>query len=167
MVVKTGQVMAFVLTVALVCGCAGPASQSRSFSPGVGGPVEDRLDLANYIGERLHLSATQPAYISRLQLNLIFPEGHKLLGEAHPNVALYNKDGRLLWRHEISGSSEDYAVNRMMSTPLFYAKIGVYYCKEGDQGLCMIQNILYEISSSKELPSGPLQLEYQLPGSYF
>ena len=147
-------------------GCAG---KGRMQSPTMvsGGMEAQQLDLANFIGERLHLAATYPSHISRLQLNLIFPEQHKLLAEAHPSIALYGSDGRLLWQHEIEANQADYVVNRKLSAPTFYAKIGVYYCYEGEQGLCMIQNILYEVDASDRLPPGPLKLEYQLPGSYF
>lgn len=155
------------LIAVLVGGCAGPVHQAGSAHPEPGSLVEDRLDLTNYIGERLHLSATCPSHISRLRLKLLFPEGHKLLLEAHPNVAIYNSDGELVWSHDIDQEQEDFEVNKSVSSPVFYAKIGVYYCKEGDQGLCLIQNILYEIDASRQLPAGPLELEYELPGSYF
>ncbi|MBZ0165796.1 MAG: hypothetical protein K8I00_03245 [Candidatus Omnitrophica bacterium] len=154
-----------VLCVVILAGCslAGGAQGARKT---VGG-AEERLDVSNYIGERLHLSQIQPAYISRLQLNLIFPEEHKLLCDAKPNVALYSAKGKLVWQAVIEENQADYAVNKKISAPLFYAKVGVYYCKEGDQGLCMIQNVLYEVSSSDALAPGPLMLEYRLPGSYF
>lgn len=150
----------------LLSGCSlsgGP----RGDDPLSGAGAEEKLDLSNYIGERLHLSQRQPDYVSRLQLNLVFPDEHKLLCEAKPSVALYTAKGKLVWRAVIEENQVDYVVNRKIGTPLFYAKLGVYYCKEGDQGLCMIQNVLYEISSSDTLPPGPLMLEYHLPGSYF
>lgn len=159
--------MTLALTAMLLSGCAAKGGQMNSAGMAGKGIESQRLDLANFIGERLHLPATQPAHISRLRLNLIFPAEHKLLAEAHPNVALYSGDGRLLWQHEIEENEGEYVVNRKLSSPVFYAKVGVYYCKQGDQGLCMIQNVLYEINSSDRLPSGPLTLEYQLPASYF
>ena len=158
--------LCLVALAVLAGGCAGKGRMLSSSIAG-SGMEEQRLDLANFIGERLHLAATYPSHISRLQLNLIFPEQHKLLAEAHPTIALYASDGRMLWQHDIEANQADYVVNRKLCAPTFYAKIGVYYCYEGEQGLCMIQNILYEVDASDRLPPGPLKLEYQLPGSYF
>lgn len=147
-------------------GCAGRSSQALD-AESKSTVRDERLDLSTFIGERLHLSTVHPTSITRLKLNLVFPEGHKLLIDAHPHITLYSHDGRLLWKRDINEDQIEYSVNKNMSSPIFYAKVGVYYCKEGDQGLCLIQNILYEVTSSRSLPPGPLELEYYLPGSHF
>ncbi|MGE0269303.1 MAG: hypothetical protein AB7S78_12710 [Candidatus Omnitrophota bacterium] len=131
----------------------------------VPGQQIDRLDMKNFLGERITLPGTYPAQITLLSLDLKFPQGHELLVEANPKIEFFSGEGELILKREIFVDTRHYVIGRRIDDPVYYIKLGIYYCKTGDQGLCLMQNVLYEVQTSVDLPAGPLKLEYNVPGT--
>lgn len=125
------------------------------------------LDLNNFIGERIQLPGEYSSQITQLRLKINFPTGYELLIHANPNAELYAGDGRLVLKRQIELNTLNYVINRKIDAPVFYAKLGIYYCKTGDAGLCMIQNVLYEVHASDSIAPGPLDIEYTVPAANF
>lgn len=145
----------------LVCAC----SHTGEVTPQSNAPQETRLDFNNILGERIQLPGEYPAQITQLILNVHFPQGHELLVEADPKIEFYSADGHLALKRTLDLNTHNYVINQKFGVPVFYMKLGIYYCKTGDTGLCMIQNVLYEVHTSEAIAPGPLDIEYTVPGS--
>lgn len=145
----------------LVCAC----SHSGTVTTQSSAQQEGMLDFNNVMGERIQLPGEYPAQITQLILNVHFPQGHELLVEAAPNIEFYSADGHLALKRTLDLNTHNYVVNQRIDVPCFYLKLGIYYCKTGDAGLCMIQNVLYEVHTSEAIAPGPLDIEYTVPGS--
>lgn len=157
---KHSRIILFAMIVCLTSACSHTATEVLEI------PAEqaDRLDMANFLGERITLPGTYPAQLTLLTLNLNFPEGHELLVEANPKIEFFNGRGELVFKREIFVDTRHYVIGRRIDYPVYYIKVGIYYCKTGDQGLCLMQNVLYEVNTSSEMEPGPLKLEYNVPG---
>lgn len=145
----------------LVCAC----SHSGTVTTQSSAQQEGMLDFNNVMGERIQLPGEYPAQITQLILNVHFPQGHELLVEAAPNIEFYSADGHLALKRTLDLNTHNYVINQRIDVPVFYLKLGIYYCKTGDAGLCMIQNVLYEVHTSEAIAPGPLDIEYTVPGS--
>ncbi len=125
------------------------------------------LDLDSFIGESVTLQGRYAAALKQIVADIKFPANHKLLPKARPHIALYHRDGRPIQGQIISSSHIQMNIAERLDVDQVYAKLGIYYCRQGEQGLCLMQNVLYKIFLSPSSNNDIVQLKYDLEGSDF
>jgi len=132
-------------------------------------PVADLqpLVLDQFIGEQITLQGRYAQHLKDISLQLEFPDNHKLLPKARPNIVLYDEQGQPIFSQLLTKSNSRIVVDKIFNASQIYAKVGVYYCKQGAEGLCLMQNVLYKIFLAENAQSNQISIKYALPGSHF
>lgn len=125
------------------------------------------LDLGGFIGKRQVLQGSFSSQIKQVNIGLDFPKNHKLITKANPDFLIYDADGQPLYKQHIHENQTQFVVSTPIKTSKAFLKLGVYYCKQGEEGLCMMQNMLYEVFVSNTGGSDVIDLNFELPPSYF
>ncbi len=122
------------------------------------------FDAENFFGQRIAFQGIKSAQVRTIRLVLQFPRGYKMLFHAKPSMKLFTKEGVFLKEFLIKKNSDSFLLNQKISSEQLYAQIGLYYCKEGDEGMCLLKNLLFEISLDKNLPADDIFLTYTVKG---
>ncbi len=121
-------------------------------------------EIDNYLGERIKVSQQAPLKIKTLNLSIKFPPNHKIAEEAKPQLKLFTLK-QLIGNYSITAPKTHLAINRRIKTDKLYVDMALFYCREGQQGMCLFKNVLFEISVDKEVKEGDLELRYEVEDS--
>ncbi len=119
------------------------------------------VNLKNFFGERVTLPA-HSASVKNLNFTLNLPGSYKLVAEAKSTLELFTSQtprGSL----DLQTGRQSLPIDQKISDAILYAKMSLYFCREGEHGLCLIQNTLFEIPMNEDLAPADLDLEYSVP----
>ena len=117
----------------------------------------------DFVGDRILWPQRVSAQLRNLTVQLIFPPEHKLLNEAGPHVQLFTMDGKFNETFAIAGAVSQIKVGKRVNADVLYAKLDIYYCREGALPLCLIKNVLYEIPLVRNQDPEDMNIIYQIP----
>ena len=120
---------------------------------------ERNIDPNSFIGEKILFRRASSSQIKNLKLNISFPVECSLLSEANPSIRLFTQK-RFVKSFTIVGAVSTFVLDESIDEDLLFAELSLFYCKEGDQGLCILKSVLFEIMIDDQLPAGDLDLEY-------
>jgi len=113
----------------------------------------------DFIGERITLKESYPAQIKNLNLNISLPEQYELLSKAGPEIRLFTRE-EFIQGFEIVSTRNTFELDETITTDYLYAELSLFYCRDGNQGLCINKQVLYKIPINDQLPASNLDLEY-------
>ncbi|MCA9406847.1 MAG: hypothetical protein KC684_09925 [Candidatus Omnitrophica bacterium] len=116
-----------------------------------------------YFGEVISEPIIASSSINTIHWNIIFPEDHRLLIDAKPYIRIFNRPDQDILKISLTATEGSFACNQEIKGEEVWAEIGLFYCKDGKEGLCLMQNVLYTIKIDKALPPADLNLYYQVP----
>ncbi len=121
------------------------------------------MTAGKHFAEKIRLQCPQSADISDIHLQLEFPEGYELLIKAKPYLRIFTADGQIDDKLDITSLTPSFKIAQEVPSDMLYAELNLYYCKHGDEGLCLIRNILFEIPLQKSNQPRQLKLAYSVP----
>ncbi len=119
------------------------------------------------IGTKIVLRKKYSPNIRNLKLNLILPAGYQFLASANSQVKLFTKNRKLVKSFKISDLNADLVLNKSIVSESLSAEMMLYYCRQGDQGVCLIKNIIFEIPLDRQSDLNDIVLKYELPAESF
>lgn len=103
----------------------------------------ETLDLADFRGDKIKSESIAPT-ANQLKFKFELPKNYKLNDLAPSQIRLFSKDGKLIKSQPIKNLEQTLEIKETLSDKI-YADISLYYCQKGNEGLCLIKNLLYEI----------------------
>ncbi|OGX30998.1 MAG: hypothetical protein A2787_02660 [Omnitrophica WOR_2 bacterium RIFCSPHIGHO2_01_FULL_48_9] len=131
--------------------------------------AEERVtDFNKWNGTKVKISQPQAARINQIIVDVKFPPQHELLTDVtpKPHLRLYNSAGKQLAAFDLTGPSQKFKFKRQIKSDKLFAELTLFYCKTGDQGLCLMKNVLFEVSLDKKLPQQDLTLNFEVKDEY-
>ena len=121
------------------------------------------FDPKQFNGEKIDIAVKQPAKISGINFILTLPLGYKLLPEAKPNVKLYTSDGKAIAQMDVHNGINSVGLHKKLKGDKLFAELALYYCKEGEVGMCIFKTVLLVILLDQNLPKNNLRISYDVP----
>ncbi|MFW9996103.1 MAG: hypothetical protein ACFFD4_28945 [Candidatus Odinarchaeota archaeon] len=126
--------------------------------------------------ERITVPAINASFIENLIINVDFPPNHKLNSRTpstawvfNPNpdssarkMGFFMQEEEKLKRFNISGTYMSYSVNREFNAAFLNVGLRLYYCKEDDERLCYMRQVLFEIPLMGGSLSEDIVLNYSI-----
>lgn len=119
----------------------------------------ETLDLANFRGDKIRSESIAPT-ANQLKFKFVIPETYKLNDLAPSQIRLFSEDGKLIESQPVKNLEQTLGIKEITSDKI-YADIVLYYCQKGNEGLCLIKNLLYEIPIEEDGKTN-IELEYQV-----
>jgi hypothetical protein len=119
-----------------------------------------------FIGDRIVLPEYHSSTISDFTVDVTFPPQHMLLPKAKPYARLFTKDNKLLKTLTITGEHNSITVDTTLEEEMIYAEVSLFYCRVGEQGICLMRNLLFEVYLDPQLPAENLTINYIVPDDY-
>ena len=114
---------------------------------------------SEFVGERITLKGSQSSLLIGVTVNLQLPKNHKLLLKAKPNIQLFTRN-ELIGKFTIQNNTSNFLIGKEILSDKLFAELDLYYCREGNTGLCIIKKVLYEIPIRKGVESQMLKIQY-------
>src|SRR5689334_1904779 len=129
----------FLLILILILG-ASCKTTSSAVLPGTQAPrFDDKL------AKRVVIEEPVSPQVNSLHLQLKMEDKLQILPDAAPFIALYSEDNNFVKKFTIEHGDEDFIVNEEFKGQKLLAKMALYYCEEGNLGLCLMKNVIFEI----------------------
>ncbi|MGE5353336.1 MAG: thioredoxin-like domain-containing protein [Acidobacteriota bacterium] len=107
-------------------------------------------------GDKEVLSGVNISKLKTMSLNLSFQNNYELNHEAPSKIRIFSPDGKVNLEKSITSPKTEIDLSGLNGVDKLYSEMVVYYCKEGNEGLCLIKDVLFEINNS---PEGKEQLD--------
>lgn len=111
-------------------------------------------------GERKEVNEINIGMLKTIDLKITLPDGYHLNPLAPSEVKVFSEDGKVNIDKKITTSDIKVDINNVSKADKLYAEMVVYYCREGNEGLCLIKDVLYEINNSENAKGSSLKLDY-------
>ena len=147
---RGGVVLFFAIILLLSTAISSIAAENPTFDPD------------HFFGQRIAFQGTKSANVRTIRLVLQFPRGYKMFFHAKPSMKLFTKEGVFIKEFPIEKNSDSYPFDEGIPSEQLYAQIGLYYCKEGEEGMCLLKNLLFEITLDKNLSADDIFLTYTI-----
>ena len=121
------------------------------------------IDLDHFRGDKIALHGEHSSQIKNIHLKLELPDGHKILIDAGSSLRIFFKEGRASGTFPLHDLDENFVINEKFSDDKIFAELILYYCREGERGLCLMRNVLFEITLDGALPPEDLSIHYAVP----
>ena len=121
------------------------------------------FDPQEFRGDKIELQEKQPAKVSGVNFILSLPLGYKLLPEAKPYLKLYTPEGKILTTLEVHNGINTATFQKKIKGDKLFAELALYYCKEGEEGMCIFKTVLLIVPLDRSLPKNNLHLSYDVP----
>ena len=153
----------YFLILFLLLGCSSTKSPSTHSIAEIKPPAQETFfyDFDHFFGDKVALQ-DKSNHIKQLYIKLNFPPKHKFISETKSRIRLFTKD-KLIDTFFIDQNEEAFTIEKKIEADKVYAELNLYYCREGAQGLCLMKNVLYEISLNPNLSPNDLTLNYTIP----
>ncbi|HEX2869200.1 MAG TPA: NHL repeat-containing protein [Ignavibacteriales bacterium] len=115
----------------------------------------------DFHGDKEVLSGVNLSKLKAINLNLSFQNNYGLNHEAPSKIRIFSKDGKINLEKNITSPKMKIDLAGLNGTDKLYSEMVVYYCKEGNEGLCLIKDVLFEINNSPE-GRDRLEINYNL-----
>jgi len=115
-----------------------------------------------YFHEVITLDELQSNRINNLTIDIKMPENYKLLVDAKPMVVLKQSNGEILKTLLLSKTRDEFTINKRIKGKELRAELHLFYCSIGNEGMCLIKNILYKIPVKKSKIEKSVNLQYTI-----
>ncbi|HEX3072811.1 MAG TPA: thioredoxin-like domain-containing protein [Ignavibacteriales bacterium] len=119
------------------------------------------FDINDYHGEVVKVDGVNFDNLEKINFEVKLPEGYKINEVAESGVRIFTADGSL----NLDAIFEDNSINQEIdaaAAETIYAEAVIYYCREGNEGLCMIKDVLFEIDNDPGSTSKEANIEIPL-----
>lgn len=147
---KFFQIVLVVFTV-LICSTSGFAKNTELFN------------FDSFFGEKVKHGQSISESTEDINLELFLPADHRLLIKAKPKLKIIKEDGQHLQEFEITDTNHSFTLSAQIEGDAMFAHLALFYCHEGDEGMCLISNVLYEIPIDQANGSNSLNFSYTIP----
>jgi DNA-binding beta-propeller fold protein YncE len=110
----------------------------------------------DFNGDKEVLSGVNLSKLKTISLNLAFQNNYGLNHEAPSKIRIFSADGKVNLEKNITSPKTEVELAGLNGQDRLYSEVVVYYCKEGNEGLCLIKDVLFEINNA---PDGRERLE--------
>ncbi|MDP4175856.1 MAG: thioredoxin-like domain-containing protein [Bacteroidota bacterium] len=117
---------------------------------------------SDFKGETKIVNDVNLAMLKNINLNLTLPAGYHLNSLAPSELKVFSKDGKINIGKKITSNNIMLDLENPGHIDKLYAEMVVYYCREGNEGLCLIKDVLYEINNSSSSKQEDLKLDYAI-----
>jgi DNA-binding beta-propeller fold protein YncE len=107
-------------------------------------------------GDKEVLSGVNLSRLKGVSLSLSFQNNYGLNHDAPSKIRIFSRDGKVNVEKSITSPKTEIDLPGLNGVDKLYSEMVVYYCKEGNEGLCLIKDVLFEINNS---PEGKEQLD--------
>ncbi len=118
---------------------------------------KDRFDGKTEKIDNINLS-----FLKEIKLHLKLPEGHKINPLAQSQIKFFTENGSINFTKDITSNNMEIKLDDLNNIPKLFAEMVVYFCKEGNEGLCRIDDVLFEFSSDKSVNKKEMELNYSV-----
>ena len=122
--------------------------------------VPENFEAADLKGEQVSILEAKPDNLNNLKLSITLPAGHKFLTEGLNSLRLYTENGKLFKSFKIKGLNSSLTVNDHIKSKRAFAQVTLYYCREGNKGMCMVKTILFTIPLKSNDQGADWELQY-------
>lgn len=112
-------------------------------------------------GDKEVVNGVNLSKLKTISLKLSFQNNYGLNSEAPSKIRIFSRDGKVNVEKNITSPKTEIELSGLNGTDKLYSEMVVYYCKEGNEGLCLIKDVLFEINNSPE-GREHLELNYDL-----
>ncbi|MGE5457952.1 MAG: thioredoxin-like domain-containing protein, partial [Methanococcaceae archaeon] len=120
------------------------------------------FDRKNFDGEIRQVDNFNINGLGRVTLKINLPDGYELNSLAPGELKVFTEDGKINLSTKVNSAiSSVLAENKNFSGKLL-AEALIYYCKEGNEGLCLIKDILFEFKNNENGKTGEALLEINI-----
>ncbi len=96
-------------------------------------------------GDRVTILREFSDHIDKIKLRISLPPGHKFLVEGMNHFRIYSADGQVFKSFKIKDLNSNLTVSDTILSSHAYAQVTIYYCREGDKGMCKVKTVLFDI----------------------
>lgn len=122
------------------------------------------FSMKDFHGEKEVLDGVNISDLKNVSLNLSFQDNYKLNAEAPGRIRLFSENGKVNIDKSITSAKVEFDPKSLKEADKLYAEMVVYYCKEGNEGLCLVKDVLFEINNN-EKGKDRLEIYYSLAGA--
>jgi hypothetical protein len=123
---------------------------------------QEKFNIKDYKGEVVKAPKVNFSNLDSVSFELKLPEGYKINDLAESGVKIFTADGKVNVDGVFSGKKLSKKVEGVSSAGTLYAEVIVYYCREGNEGLCLIKDVLYEIDNDPASSISQANIEINL-----
>jgi len=116
--------------------------------------------------ETIRVSQAVSGHITGLNIQVSLPPNYQFLSEAKPFVRLFSPEDGEIAKFELEEPVGHFSLNAQVSSARVFAEVGLFYCRQGALGLCLIKKLLYDIPVSQTGGSENLNLGYIIQEEY-
>lgn len=117
------------------------------------------FDINDYTGEIVKVGGVNFENLEQINFEVKFHEGYKINDIAESGVRIFTADGSLNLDAIFDDNTISKEINGAAVAETIYAEAVIYYCREGNEGLCMIKDVLFEIKNDPESSSKEANIE--------
>jgi len=115
-----------------------------------------------YAGKIHSIDAVDLSGLDTLKFNLKLPDGFKINPLASSAVHIFTPDKSVNIRREIDSTHFSAPIQKPVTADTLYAELLVYYCQKDNEGLCYIDNSLFEFGKNSNGVINNYTLSYQI-----
>ncbi len=113
-----------------------------------------------YAGKVHSIHAVALPSLDTLKFHLTLPDGFKINPLASSAVHIFTPDRSVDLRREIDSASFEEPLQQTIKSDTLYAELLVYYCQKNNEGLCYIDNALFEFGQNSNGKKGSYTVDY-------
>ncbi len=152
------RIILFVLSIVCITTCV----QAKTNDEGSDIKEEFVFDFENFLGEKISFSHPISARVNQLNLQFSYPQNYKPLYEASPHIEIYDDKGRFYKKFIIKKKKQSFRIKRSFTGNKVFAHISLFYCREGEFGICLFDHILYEIPLKENSQLREIDIRYDI-----
>lgn len=100
-----------------------------------------------YNGEIKTITEVNPKTLKQLQVSLELPDHFKINPLASSQIRIFMQNGELNQTKEIKSTDFNTTIDKQATSSPLYAEMVLYYCRDDNEGLCYIKNLLFEFKN--------------------
>lgn len=118
--------------------------------------------LADYLDEEQELSPVSTKF-SGIQLEIKFPDGYKFLEDAPSQLTIASRLDDFETNVDIHAISQFIPLEHIFSEGELNLRLDLCYCRDGEEGMCLIRRVSFRLPLKEEMPPQIMQLVYAVP----
>lgn len=115
-----------------------------------------------YAGKIHSINTVSLQSLDTLKFDLQLPHGFKINPLASSAVHIFTSDKSVNIRREIDSTHFSEPIQQPVTADTLYAELLVYYCQKDNEGLCYIDNSLFEFGRNSNGVTGSYTLSYEI-----
>lgn len=120
------------------------------------------VDPDGFRGPVVDAGQTNLEQLSAIDVQLTLPAGFKINPLAHSQLTLFTRDGSFQKTVDLKDTGFRVPLSGPVEADTLYAEMALYYCREDNEGLCYIKDILFRIHQEAGNGGKAVKLKYEV-----